>query len=31
MDDEKLQRTIDFILEKHAQFTVDLQKFQQNA
>lgn len=29
MDDEKLQRTIDFIIENQAQFTVDIQKLQE--
>lgn len=29
MTDEKLQRTIEFILENQAQFTVDIQKLQE--
>jgi len=29
MDDEKLQRTMEFILENQAQFTVDIQKLQE--
>lgn len=29
MDDEKLQKTIEFILNNQAQFTVDIQKIQE--
>lgn len=29
MDDEKLERTIEFILNNQAQFTVDIQKLQE--
>ncbi|MGI8787785.1 MAG: hypothetical protein ACR2HG_08505 [Pyrinomonadaceae bacterium] len=29
MDDEKLEKTIEFILTNQAQFTVDIQKFQE--
>ena len=29
MDDEKLQKTIEFILNNQAQFTVDIQKLQE--
>ncbi|MBC7798126.1 MAG: hypothetical protein H7Z37_14740 [Pyrinomonadaceae bacterium] len=29
MDDEKLQRTIDFIVNNQAQFTIDIQKLQE--
>lgn len=29
MDDEKLERTINFILENQAQFTIDIQKIQE--
>jgi chromosome segregation ATPase len=29
MDDEKLQRTIEFIIENQAQFTVEMQKLQE--
>ncbi len=30
MDDEKLQKTIEFILNNQAQFTVDIQKIQES-
>ncbi len=30
MDDEKLQKTIEFILNNQAQFTVDIQKIQKS-
>lgn len=30
MDDEKLQRTIEFIIENQAQFTVEMQKLQES-
>lgn len=30
MDDEKLQKTIEFILNNQAQFTVDIQKLQES-
>ncbi len=29
MDDEKLEKTIEFILNNQAQFTVDIQKIQE--
>lgn len=29
MDDEKLQRTMEFILKNQAQFTIDIQKIQE--